>query len=350
MANEDKGQQKTDPPSRKKLRDARKKGRVFHSSDFSTAAVLAAVFLYLWLGWDHHYSGFLSIIDAAGKAAPLPFDTAVGHLLEVCISVSFKFLLPLLILIVFASILSSAMVVGFLFSGHPLVPDFSRINPSQGLKRIFSLKSVFQIIKWTIVLIILGLLIYGLLATNTEALIRVSSCGMACYEDLLGRLVWWLGVLAILALIVVGLADIALERFIYMRDMRMTKEEVKRELKEMEGDPIIKSERFRVGQQVRFADRVVNVRNSTVIIARGSSVAVALYYKDDEDFLPMVTGKGKGAGADVVIDAGRQGNVQVVQYPTLADKLYMRLEVGSYIEEDMFDEVSDLMRSIGAQN
>ncbi len=349
MANEEKGQQKTDPPSKKKLRDARKKGRVFHSADISTAMVMASVFLYLWLGWNSHYSGFLALIDAAGNVAPLPFNTAVGHLLEVGVAFSFNFLFPLILLIIFASIASSALVVGFLFSGHPLIPDFNRINPAQGLKRIFSLKSVFQLIKWILVLIVLCMLVYGLLRVNSEAIMRVGWCGMRCYGDLLGNMVWWLGVLLALTLLVVGIIDIALERLLYTREMKMTKEEVKRELKEMEGDPIIKSARFRVGQEVRFAERVVNVRSSTVIIARGNTIAVALFYDDEDDFLPMVTGKGKGSGADVVIDAGRQGNVPIVQASTIAETLYNRLEVGFYIEEDMFDDISDIMRSIGAQ-
>ncbi|OED36886.1 hypothetical protein AB833_26130 [Chromatiales bacterium (ex Bugula neritina AB1)] len=349
MANEEKGQQKTDPPSKKKLRDARKKGRVFHSSDMSTAMVLIVVFLYMWLGWTSHYSGFLTLIDTAGQVAPLPFDTAVGHLLEVGIELSFNFLLPLLLLIIFASIASSALVVGFLFSGHPIIPDFNRINPAQGMKRIFSLKSLFQLIKWVLVLIVIGALVFGLLRFNGEAIMRVGWCGMGCYSELLGNLVWWLIVLLVLTLLIVGLIDIAMERMLYIREMKMTKEEVKREQKEMEGDPLIKSARFQVGQEVRFAERVVNVRSSTVIIARGSTIAVALFYDDEDDFLPMITGKGKGAGAEVVIEAGRQGNVPIVQAAGVAETLYNRLEVGSYIEEDMFDDISDIMRSIGAQ-
>jgi type III secretion protein U len=338
----DETEQKSLPASDKKLRDARRKGQVSSSRDFVAGFELLALVGYLLLTWPTLRDELQALFEVLSDVANLPFAEARDRGLHAAARIMFLTTLPPAALAVVAVLVSGmAATLGPVFSFEPLQPKFDHISPAEGLKRIASLRNVVEFAKATVKVLILTAAFWLVLRGSVQSLFEMPTCGKSCLAVIAIATLKPLAMTAAIAFVVIGLLDLLVQRRLFLRDMRMTRTESKREHKDLEGDPLIRSERRRL-RRMTASRRQVGMRRAVIAIAHGDAI-VALRYRRGETPIPVVVAKGRGeAGARMLAEARRLG-IPVVDNATLVAALAARHAIGDIIEAGLFGPVAETL-------
>ncbi|KWI41150.1 type III secretion system export apparatus subunit SctU [Burkholderia stagnalis] len=338
-------EEKTEEPSERKLKKVREKGQVAKSKDVADAVTLAAVIGVLSAGESLLLGGLTRTIRTAldfvnGDRTPQATFSAL-HDLAASAALT---MLPFVAAAIVAGIVSQAPQAGFLITLEPVMPKFDAINPMAGIKKIFSMKSLIELVKMIVKAVVLACVIWKLM-TSLFPLVVAS-----VYEATpqLSRVLWTvlmklLGVV-VLVVTVFAAADYKLARVMFIRDNRMTKEETKREHKESEGDPHTKGERRRLAREIATsAPARQKVGQANVLVVNPTHYAVAIRYAPDEHPLPRVIEKAVDDGALALRRHAHAQGVPIVGNPPVARALY-RVERDTAIPEELFETVATILR------
>ncbi len=325
------------PASEKKLREARRKGQVSHSVDlisgFSLFAALAYIFL-IWPSVNGHLSELVQTVTTPG-----PFEETSIRAIRHSIVLLFKITAPVAAIVVVVTLLFGIIGTrGLVFSAQPLAPRFDNINPAKGLKKIMSLRNVIEFVKGLAKVIFLSALFVVVLAAWLQPMFDAPACGASCTEPMIKAVLTQLGIAAALAFIVIGLIDAPIQRRLFLREMRMTTTEHKREHKDLEGDPLIRQELKRQRRDLAALSGNLGLKNAVVVFA-ASGRAVALRYVKGETPAPMVVAKAQGSAATEMASQARQLGIPVVEDATVAGPLFGHSGIGKYIPEKFFASV-----------
>lgn len=348
MGRERPGGEPTEKPTAKRLRDARKKGQVAKSRDLTGLAVFAAA-AGATLGtaplWAGALAGFLRDCLLGAPRWPADASSAVlGRALDVVLLAAG----PALGAGVLAAVLAGLFQVRPLWTWQPLKPQLSRLDPLKGLRQLFGLRKLVDLVKSLAALTALVLVAAVTLGEALPDLLRLTGASPAGSLAVIGS---WIGVLALrsaLVLLVVAAVDYGLQRFRHEKDLRMTKEEVKREHKESEGDPQHKAARKRLHQEIVEHDMVERVRTADLVVVNPTHLAVALRYDRERDDAPRVVAKGERLLAARIKEVARQARVPIFHDVPLARALHA-LEPGDEIPEALYTAVADLLRAIAEE-
>lgn len=337
---------KTERPTEHKLRQAREHGQVPKSQDAASVVAMAAVACVLvgmqaW-GMEQFRAIGRIALDAIGRiedtqsllvAAQQLFSTGIG------------LILPLTIAGIAGGVAGMLMQVGVNISFQPVSPKFDSLNPANGIKRIFSIRSLLELLLMSARAVIVAIVVWWLIRSSLPM-----AAGAAYHTPQLIAETWWhvvlrLLVAGILVLIMLAPLDYALQRWQYLKDQRMSKDEVKREYREMEGDPHIKSERRALAREM--ANAPPPGRNASgrarVLITNPTHYAVALAWHPGT--LPSILARGMDDDAAHMREEAQRDGVAVITNPPLARKLY-RLGVGQPITEDLFGPVIAILKLV----
>jgi type III secretion protein U len=336
----DQSEEKTLPPSRKKLRDAREKGQVARSRDLTSGISLAGALGFLMLGSGGIVAASIAMFETAGNVAAGDFAFGLHAITGAVAQAALRSVLPLLVLgpvlVVLASIV---MLQGIPFAIDPLVPRAEKINPAEGFKRLFKLRSFVELAKSLVKLLLIAALTLVVLAGGLNALIQVPSCGIGCVPSVLHALSLPLlsGVAAVF--LIAGLIDVGLQRWLFLRDQKMSPSEAKRERKDMEGDPHLRRERRRIMREaVRLAGGL-GLRRANVVVHDGGETTIGLRYKINEMPAPVVVCRARGDRARGMLDEARELRLPSTEDASLAANLY-RVAPGHGIPEQLFRPVA----------
>jgi type III secretion protein U len=322
---------KTEEPTHHKLREARKKAQVARSEEFAPTFMLVFAVLYFWFGWDSMFNNIKEVISSISFIYTMDFPLALDNVIDKVMSkVIYSIVLPFTILMLVAGILGNVLQTGILFSVDPIIPKGDKINPIKGFGRIFSIKQIiktlFSIIKIAGMSIII---VYVIRLGIRDYMHNISQCDVNCqvlvFQSLLKKLI----MILLPILIIVAAMDFIFQRFQFMKDQRMTKDEVKREYKNQEGDPEIKGARKEEQRKMLEQDVNKRIKESRVIIA-GINLAVALKY-DDELPLPILLAIGKGRMSFKMIEIANKERVKIIADADLASKLANDGDIDQYI-------------------
>ncbi len=342
---EEQDAERTEPASARKREESRRQGHVARSADLSAAVVLLAAVLSLEFG-GRLFAGGL----AAGLKGVLGGLAAVdGDREQLLLQVGGAFtssllgILPFLASVCAAALAAGLVQSGFLFTTAPLAPDLQRLHPLAGLGRIFSLRSAAR-------------LLAGLLKLGTVALVvwltlwgeraRLLELGRRPVEEILGTgtaLLLKVGLRAALALLVLGLLEYGYQRWQYERDLRMSKQEVREELKRYEGDPRIRERRRAVQRQLALQRMMSQVPRATVVITNPTHLAVALAYDAAAMDAPVVVAKGADLLAARIREVAAEHGVPLVERKELARALFRAAEVGQTVPADLYRAVAEIL-------
>ncbi|MCY4495984.1 MAG: EscU/YscU/HrcU family type III secretion system export apparatus switch protein, partial [Rhodospirillaceae bacterium] len=236
--------------------------------------------------------------------------------------------------------------VGVLFAAEQVKPDLKKISPGKALKNIFSKKNLVELLKSLVKIAVLGVAVTHVVWTGMPTLIGVVNCGLECLTPVLGALFTELVIYVSLAFIVVAVADYAFQKLSFIKSMKMSKDEVKREYKESEGNPEMKSRRRSLFMEIVNSQETSNVRRSSVVVANPVHLAVGLYYEKDKTPLPVVTLKERGLNAQRVVAIAEREEIPVMIDVPLAHSLMSDAEVNRYIPDDMIGPVAEVLRLI----
>ena len=340
--------EKTEPASPFKLREAKKMGQAAKSVEIVSVITLIG-FLLILVGTGEtlmyrvlNNSG--ALISAAGEVAEKEHLTiwAAGQ-----VGNSISVLVPILIVSVIFGVIGNVIQTGFIFSTHPLKPDFKKLNPVNGLKKIFSLKTLFDVFKSLVKLSALAAFLYLFIGYSIQKWLALSNLdASSAVSVFVSYLIFTLALLVpIMGLI--ALLDLLFSKRTFLKQMRMTKQEVKEEIKRRDGDPKIKQKRKELQQELRARGAGLgSVPSADVIVTNPTHVAVALRYDPSTMAAPMLVAKGTDGLALTIREIARNHGIHIVQRSGLARSLYKDTKVKSYIPVDAYLPVARLLRDV----
>ena len=343
------GGEKTEKATAKKRRDARKKGQVRQSTEVNTTFCLLIMFGTLFAIWPWFterlmevftvFHGSESLGMAIGGMSTIEMTSLVSRVLMTMLGALF----PILGAAMLAGIAINLLQIGFLFTTKPLGMKMNRISPISGLKRMFSVKTIIDLLKSLLKVALLGYVAYS----NYMSLMNEfpNYVGLDVYSTFVQimRQAFLMALQMCILLVFIAAGDFLYQWWKYEKDLKMTKQEVKDEYKLMEGDPQIKG-KIRAKQRQMSAMRMMSrVPEADVVITNPTHFAVALKYDDAVSTAPVVTAKGQDYIARKMKEIAIEHNVQIVENPPLAQSLFSMCEIDDEIPADLYQAVADIL-------
>lgn len=342
---EDTGLERTEPASVRRREQAREEGQVARSRELSTLALLLAGGGGLWFmgaGLTDRLSGLMRHGMQLDRALAFDTDLMLLRLKDSCVDVLLAFS-PLLLLMVLAGIASALLLNGWLFSFKPLLPDWGRIDPLKGLARILSWHGVIEMLKAIAKTVVVGGVAAWVIWHNSGAVLSLAAeplgAGMAHLVQLLGTS--FLIMAGSMALVVA--IDIPFQIWDHERNLRMTREEVRQENKETEGDPQVKAHIRSQQREMARRRMMAEIPKADVVVTNPTHYAVALRYQDGAMRAPRVVAKGAHLLAARIRALAEEHQVPILQAPPLSRALYRHAELGDEIPAALYTAVAEVL-------
>lgn len=343
--------EKTEPATEKKKQDARDEGQVAKSKEVENALSLFSIFLILKFGMGFLGSNLVGLFPAIYSDIPEYIKNYDGFINETDIYGMFGQVL-LQTLYIMAPVLIISFVVSFVAdvaqvkwhpTTKPLQPKGSKINPISGFKKIFSKRALMELVKSIFKVLIVCYVAYSYLKDNAYGLFLLYDITLNDGIALAGELVVGMGFRISAAYLVIAFADYAYQRWKLNDDLKMTKQEVKDEFKQQEGDPQIKG---KIRQRMQEASRrrmMQNLPKADVVITNPTHYAVAIVYDAEKYDAPMVVAKGADYLAQRIKEVARENDVEIVENVPLARTLYANVEVGELVPPELYQAVAEVL-------
>lgn len=341
-------EEKSLPASDKKIRDARNKGQVAKSTDMVTAVVIMGCTMYIYIYFKSIEERIRGLIDIVMRVDVEPFEDIFPKMLTLGWQVIMLSVFPLVIITVALVVITNLVIMrGFVFSADPLAPRFEKINPVEGLKRIFSMRSISEFAKSLVKVVSLTLAFVVVFYTSLQGIVQSVYCGFSCVEGVFMEIIKPLAIVAIVAFFVVGAIDVLIQKWLFRHEQRMAKSEFKREQKDMHGDPQIRRERESLRKDMHAFSTKMGVNNATIMIGSESSGVVGVRYVSGETRVPVIVCKEGPYNAKGLIESSDFYGIPRHSDPELAGRLIKGRSKGEPIPDDCFQAVADLLISRG---
>lgn len=343
--------EKTEQPTPRKLKKAREKGQVWKSTEITQTAEFAVLMLLGWLMVTLYLPRLRELFDvwpvfiarASGVASAASGAPVAYAALEHAGRVLLLALAPAIVVPLAIGLLVSALQVRGVFSLDPLLPKAERLSPGANLKRLFSSRNLVDLAKTLVKVVVIGVSVLVALRTAAPAwAMAVHNASASDIAVLLGRSMLALALACLGLYVFMAAVDYAHQFYEYMKQQRMTKDEVRREYKEIEGDPYLKAFRRALGRALA-TEGPGQLTGARVVVTNPTHLSVALAYDAGTGLLPRVVAKGAGSDAMAIRHAARHRGIPVIENKPLARRLYLQVAVGSFITADCFADVARLL-------
>ncbi|MBU0729191.1 MAG: flagellar biosynthesis protein FlhB [Proteobacteria bacterium] len=345
MAEESSGQEKTEEPTSRRLSEARKKGDVAKSQEVPSAAVLLASLLTFYLTGNYmlercyiimrHYLGNLHSINI------IPGN--MTGLLKQSLIFSGMVMLPLMIVIVVVALLANYAQIGFLFTTEKITPKLEKIDPIKGISNLFSKQMVAQTVKSIAKLLLIGYVAYTEIKKAQPAIVPLMDQEPLQILLFMARTSFWIFLKSALAIAVLAAADYAFQRWHFMEKMKMTKQEIKEEAKQTEGDPYVKGRIRAIQMEMARRRMMQEVPTADVVITNPTHLSVALKYNVLTMTAPMVVAKGAGVIAFRIREIAQENGIPIIEDKPLARALYKTTDLNETVPENLFHAVAEIL-------
>lgn len=337
--------EKTEEPTGKKIQDARKKGQVPRSREAGTLFVLLSGVIAIWIFSSSLGIGVRNIMLRSFSLTREEIF-AKEEMFAIFSFGVMQIAIPLIcitaIMLLFA-VIGNIMLGGFNFSQEAMMPKFSKLSPLKGIARIFSLNSVIELIKSILKVTFIGAFCYFILKSKLDKILSLSFINplSAIYEAI--NLLYVCMLIIVLAMVPIVMIDVPFQIWNYKKQLRMTKQEIKDEYKEQEGNPQIKSKIRQMQYQVAARRMMQDVPTADVVVTNPTHYAVALKYDPDGPEAPIVVAKGIDEIAMKIKEIAYETNVPVLELPPLARSLYFTTDLKAEIPRGLFQAVAQVL-------
>jgi flagellar biosynthetic protein FlhB len=336
---------RTEAATGKQLEKAREKGDVPRSREAATCLLLLLGGAGVWLFSGGLYQSLGRLMVATFSfEREMAFDPALlsdhlsGYALDVLISMA-----PIAGLMIAAVFISPMLLGGFLFNGGALIPKFSKLNPVKGFTNMFSLNSLVELGKASAKAILVGSVAWWVISSEMDAMMGLGVESPSTSAAHLGALLWHAFLAMVCVLIVIAAVDVPYQAWKYAKKLRMTKEQVKQEHKENEGDPHVKG-KIRQMQRAMARRRMMSeVPSADVVVTNPTHYAVALKYTEGNMSAPKVVAKGSDAVAARIRELAQENGITIMEAPPLARALHFHAEIGDEIPESLYTAVAEVL-------
>ncbi|CAA6801651.1 MAG: Type III secretion system protein [uncultured Thiotrichaceae bacterium] len=337
--------EKSEEATPKKLRDAKKKGQVSSSKDIPPAFIMLVGALYFWLAGSWLLEKLVELFILIPSLQVLPFPQAVGATSDIMVKlVVGAILLPFITMLTVTALLSNILQFGFIFAFDPVMPKLEKISFTSGFKKIFSIKQLIDTVFSLVKTILIALaLIYVIRSGISELIHDIKQCDVLCQVEIVSDLFMTLLMIVLPLMMVMAVLDLAFQKTQFAKDQKMTKEEVKREMKDMFGDPNIKGERSNIRREMNENDVRTRLKTARLVIV-DIGIAIALHYEQGETPLPVVVAIGKAGMARKMVEIAQVEDVPVFTDRGLAEDLLEEGKIDQFIPATTIDRVANAMR------
>ena len=339
---------KTEEPTPKKKKDARKQGNIAKSAEVNKAMTFIAILVVIYMMSGSIISelqGFIVNILSGDFSMTMNDNTIKILMFKVMMSFM-KIVLPISLIIMVFGILGSLIQTGLFFSMESLKPKFSKLNPLTGLKNMFSMKAIVNLIKSMVVICIMIYLGYSFMSKNFEGIIKSGDIYLPYMFNIVLDLIKSILTSISLAVAVVAVLDYGYEKFSHKKGLKMTKQEVKEEYKQMEGDPHIKGKIKQKQRQMANQRMMQAVPSSTVIVTNPTHISIAIRYEQGKDTTPIVVAKGADEVAFRIREIAKSHDIPIIENVPLARLIYKEVDIDQEIPEEMYKAVAEVLVAV----
>ena len=335
--------EKTEEPTAKKRADARKKGQVGKSQELSTAFVLLMGFFILKILWEYIYTEIhnYTVYIYSNMVQTIDTETVINLFLGVVL-LFLRTAFPVMMAILVIGLAINFYQVGLNFNTEAIGLKLDKLNPINGFGRIFSKRSLVELVKSLFKIAVIGFFLYNYLKDEIPFVPNYINLDLMTSLSKVADLVFGMAFQVIAVIIILGVLDFAYQKWQTTQDLKMTKQEVKDEMKQSEGDPQIKGKIKQKQRQMAMMRMMQEVPKADVIVTNPTHYAVALAYKKG-DVAPIVVAKGQDYVALRIKDIGRENNVVIVENKPLARALYAAAEVGDIVPPELYQAVAEVL-------
>ena len=342
--------EKTEQPTPKRLRDIREKGQVAKSQDVPSALTVMAVAVYFLAMASSMLQTMLTMGEIPMRIMNLPFEEALPMAVTATFHCALLVAGPLIGMVMLIALCANLMQVGVMVSMQAAMPKLENIHPDKWFKKIFSIKNMVEFLKNIIKVSVLGLTVYIIFTDYLPRLFRIPLGDIGDMWSLLGSAAGDLVLTAAAVFCVIAALDWFFQKWQFNKQNMMSKDEVKREYKESEGDPLIKSKRKQIHQELIAQNQLSNVRKAKVLVTNPTHVAVALDYEKDRTPLPVILAKGQGVLAQRMIAVAQEEGIPIMRNVPLARSLFEQGTEQSYIPQELIGPVAEVLRWVQSLN
>ncbi len=351
MANNPTGE-KTEEPTPKRIREAREEGNVAKSQELNQAFTLMGSFFLLYIMFSGMMDSVLNKLTNLLSLNTLPSLT-IGKAYDLLMESIFyvvRLVAPIMLASAIMGVIINFIQVGPLLTGKSIVPKFSNIDPIKGAKKIFSLKTLVELIKALLKASIITLIAYIYLKNYLFKLTNICQQGIRPGLSLLGTLIFRIAATIIIFLVVLGVVDYIYQRWEHKKNLKMSKYEVKQERKEMEGDPLFKQKRRQKQREFSLNRMMARMEEADVVITNPTHIAVALKYDLEEMAAPVVVAMGEGYIAQRIKEKAEELEIEIVEDKFVARALNKTVEIGEEIPSELYQAVAEILAYVFNQD
>ncbi|RRF96320.1 MAG: flagellar biosynthesis protein FlhB [Lachnospiraceae bacterium] len=346
---------KTEEPTEKKISDTRKKGSVARSQELSMAIQLLALFLSLRVFGNLAIERMLGIYrwslgsvisDYIKSERRIPTVASVHGLMSDVYQQMLLIMLPFMLVGFFSGLFGTGLQFKFKVSTEPLKPSLSKFNPINGFKRMFSVQALMNLLVSIAKIVIIFFVAYSDIKSHENELFILYELDLTQAVALIVDLVIDIGIRISVIYLVVGFLDYFIQRIRFKNNIKMTKQEVRDEYKDEEGDPEIKGRQKQKMREVSQRRMMQQVPKADVVITNPTHIAVAIKYDADQAEAPVVVAKGEDFVAEKIKETARENNVEIVENKPLARALYTTVDINAQIPPELYQAVAEVLAVI----
>lgn len=337
--------EKTEKATPKKREDERKKGKVGKSQDVNTAILLLFTFMILaFYGgtMKQHMLALYSYTFTEYIHWELTTDTIMLIFSEVIIEIA-KAIGPVMIVALLAGVIANVLQIGLLFTTEPLKFDLKKIDPIQGAKRIFSIRALVELLKSLFKIVLIGAVTFTIILMYKDEMMMMAYKSADSALAFFGRVAITMALAATVALFFLAIFDYLYQRHDYEKNMKMSKQDIKDEYKNMDGDPLIKSKIKEKQRQMAMQRMMSEVPSADVVITNPTHYSIAIKYDESKASAPYIVAKGADLIAFKIREIAKAHNVVIVENKMLARSLYNVIEIGDVVPEDFYKAVAEVL-------
>lgn len=341
--------EKTERATPQRRREARREGQVARSVELTSAATLLTGVMILRITASRVWGGWLNFMRQSFSDASMQTSWTQGAVAELVHQTTMLFLElvgPLLGIVMIIGAVVGFAQVGPMFLPNLLIPKFQRINPGEGLKRLWSRRTLVEALKAVLKLVIIGGLAYHTALGIVPKVITLTGSDISTLPAIIGQLMYRIVIQIVILFVALAFLDYLFQRFEYERSIKMSREEIKQEYKQQEGDPLIRGQLRQRGRRIAMQRMMQEVPKADVVITNPTHLSVALRYDSTRMNAPEVVAKGQDEVALRIREVGRDADVPVIENRTLARELYRDVEIGGAVPEELFRAVAEVLAAV----
>lgn len=338
-------EEKTEEATPKKKSDAKKKGQVSRSKDVGLALSLIVITIIIATLGDFCFGRLknMMIVFFNGYINKNLTELAIQNVLIFSVInigvVVLIFALPILVI----GVIGNYIQTGFIFTGEPLKPDFKKLSPINGFKKMFSSRTAVDLIKDLFIVTIVGYVGYKFIMDNLNTILQLNVLNFNYIPSSFRALIVNIFFRIALITTIIAIIDYVYQRYMFKKDLRMTKQEVKEEYKQEDGDPQLKAKRKQRMREMASRRMMVSVPDATVVITNPTHLAVAIKYVEGENSAPIVVAKGADKIALKIKEIAKENGVTIIENKPLARLMYEEVEIDQEIPMDMYEAVAEIL-------